>query len=75
MGSGRERRWPDSGELGAVAAWCVTEECNLLPGRSRIVSGRSGGHSYALDVTTGKARRWADLGPARKHATVLPGVS
>jgi hypothetical protein len=40
-----------------------------------VVGGRSGGYSYALDVTTGKARRWADLGPSRKGALVLPGIS
>ncbi|WP_327109228.1 hypothetical protein [Nonomuraea glycinis] len=60
---------PKGSGIDGTGIWLSRKEVTV------VVSGRSGGHSYALDVTTGKARRWADLGPARKHATVLPGVS
>ncbi|MGI5287836.1 hypothetical protein ACQEVF_31480 [Nonomuraea polychroma] len=51
---------------------------SLWPSRSEVlVTVNDKGHmySYAVDVTTGRAKRWADYSEVHRAALVLPGVS
>lgn len=60
---------PKGSRVDGTGIWLSKKEVTA------VVSGRGRDHHYAVDVTTGKARRWAAFGLPREGAMVLPGVS
>jgi hypothetical protein len=63
------RGLPKDGRIDGTATWLSRSEVMV------VVNGRGHPYSYAVDVTTGRARRWADYSAQQSQRLTLPGVS
>ncbi|TMR94770.1 hypothetical protein [Nonomuraea basaltis] len=63
------RGLPKAGSVDGTAIWLSRSEVTV------VVNDRGDRYSYAVDVNTGRARRWADHSAQRRGSLILPGVS